>query len=444
LYFLASQCLETTFQRRWATALVAFGSGLGWIPYVGSYALAVVYPNAIGPGTQWVGGALFPQTIFPLSIDLAGITPFAYLINTPHFMLASAFAMLKYGLLIRGETNDSRWDFVWSGLCASVEANLRPYVMPETCLVFAAMFVASTLRDRAITRRRIGNYLWAGAMLAPTILYYGILYLTNVLGISGWERKSLHFTGYLAWFGLPMILGVLGFSGLARYRMMKPASVLLVIWILVAVLLAQAYPLLTFGEETVFGALSTVPSILIVAGILRQIGLALKHRYGIHSRRRAIQAAIAFVLVCSISNGIIYTRFFTLLRGSPAPYYVPTSLLEAFAWLDTNAGPDDAILLHPDYSPYVSRYTHSRVFVGNDLLTANYWEKVDKLWRFYVWPGDDEFKRALCQKYGIDYVIFGEWEGTAGGADASDHPWLTEVVRYGDTAVYATSAGRAM
>jgi hypothetical protein len=80
-YFLISQCLDTAFQRRFALALMVFGSGFGWMVLL---------------------AAKVSHFTYPFLFDIDGVSPFGHLINKPHAVHLHAFAMLTFALLLAG------------------------------------------------------------------------------------------------------------------------------------------------------------------------------------------------------------------------------------------------------------------------------------------------------------------------------------------------------
>ena len=446
-YYLAAQCLATRFQRRLSLALIVFSAGLGWLPYLASYALDTIYPNAVSLPVQWVGGLPFPSTVFPLARDLAGINIFGYLTNNPHFIRSGALAILKYAFLIKGERTGQTRYFALCGVFAFCEAHFRPYAMPETYLVLAIFGLLCAMKEGRLSRQRVFNYGLAGALLAPAVLYYAWIMFGNVLGVSGWERPSQFLGGYFAWFGIPMILAFLGFLGIAHYRRMRMPSILLMIWILVALMISQAYPLINYGDESAFYTFAVAPHILIVAGILRQMARSIRRsriaswlHFDLRSRRTKQRAAIALVAICSISSPIVYARMFTLLQSLSPPFYLPVDLVQSFEWLDRNAGTGDVILANPEISPFIVRCTDGRACTGHDMITTDFEHKNAMVHRFFATAGDDEFKRGMIDTFRVKYILVSPGDVGAGRFQPADHPWLAKVFEAGNAAVYVVRA----
>ena len=126
-YYLCAVFLPERAARRGGLALIAFGAGFGWI---------------------LVGANATLGTDLTLPLDTRGVTIFGYLMNKPHFIRAGAFAALQYAWLIRGiQTGNVRY-FLLSGLAASGHSLVRPYHIPEACLVLLLFLGIRTLYDR--------------------------------------------------------------------------------------------------------------------------------------------------------------------------------------------------------------------------------------------------------------------------------------------------------
>lgn len=405
VYFFAAQCLDTVFQRRLAASLIVFGTGLGWIwwAYVRS-GLPPISPSHALP---------------PLSIrDVDGVTVFGYLMNKPHFMLAGAFIALAFGCAIAGEREKRTSLFVWGGLFALANVMVRAYAVFEIALVLAVFPLLLNARDRRWDWPRIGRFMLAGSFLAPAVAYYGYLSLTRVLGAGGYELPPGRFLEYAIWYGIPFLLALVYIVGPGHFRAISPALLFLTLWWLFGFLVAQAYPLIRAGEESAFYSFVMAPAILVAAGPLRLNWM---------SRRTAVLAAVAIVGACSISNGIVYARFFTWLDTRSDDYYLDDDTYAAMKWLEQNTAREDLVFSGPTTCPIVTALAGNKTFTGHDYLTANRWEKDGAAHRFFANRDDLQFKRQLLAQYRIRYVLAGSLERRLGGFDPAALPELKPV-----------------
>jgi len=430
-YYMISQCVDTAFQQRFALALMAFGSGFGWILWLASKVSHFSYPRLL---------------------DLDGVTPFGFLVSNPHAVRLHAFAMLTFALLLAGERSGKRGFFVLSGLCALARASMRPYGIPETYLIFFLFPMLLCLKERRFSLVRVKNYAIAAVLPLPQVLYCVSLMNSNPLGpiIAGVDAKPPFFLNYIIWLGPPFVLIFLSFEGFTRLRQMKSSSLMLILWIVLSFLISESYPYLRWGFEACF-ALFLVPPILATAGPLRAI-----HRSVMNSSLvcRIVPARISadvfkrvaatlFIVFCSLSSVIVYGRMFTRLRNCTPPYYVSDDLYDSLVWLGRNSEPEHVVLACPGTGTYVPRVAGNKTFTGHYCVTIDFDEKNRLADRFFARRGDEGFKKRLIARYGIRYVLIGPDETRPGGMVPSDHRWLRKVYSPGDVAIYEVGLASA-
>lgn len=417
LYFLASVCLEGAGARRMAVSLAVLGSGFGWIIWSADKAF----------GLQW-----------PFSLDLQGVSTAAYLMNKPHFARAVALAALQYAFLILGETRGRRRYFVYSGLAAVLRTAVRPYHIPETCLVYVLVPVLLAWRDGRLDLRRMANYGIALLIHLSAALYFVWLAQGNVLGMAGWKRNGILLVPMLLWLGLPFLLTCAGFvaSGLSKLRSAGAIPIVLGAWLFMAWLLENAFPYYTAAHESSFEAYSTAPILLALLGPIPWLYARLKSRWPVP---RAM-AGLALLLCCMPSSVYVYGRFFVDCAhpgNPPWRYYVSEDFYQALCWLEANTGPEKVVLASDSSSQFIPVVASNKTVTGHDMLTAWYNEKNAEVGRFYGAPGDEDFKRSLIRKYRVAYVLFGPYERVQNGMRPQDYPWLRPVFSRGPVSVFA-------
>jgi hypothetical protein len=443
--YLARLCLATAFQRKLAVALITLGSGFGWILWTASKTILFLFPAArYLAKDQVVSGVHLTGFLFPLSLDVTGVSIPAYLINQPHFLRATAFAILTCAFLLAGERSGRRVHFVLAGLAALAHAAIRPYNIPESYGIFLFYPVLLSIRERRVAWTRVIQYLIPGVMLFPMVVYYAYLARVNALGSPGPLWRPGLFVDHILWLGLPFLLVFLFFPGVIYLRHARSSSVLLALWILLAFLIEQAYPFYTSGQEAAFSAYMVVPALLATAGPLRYLYRA-ACRNGFLRRRSPVDvsspafkrgAAVALVIFCMPSFAIAYAGMFTGLRDYPAPHYLSKDTHQALLWLGEHAGPHDTVLSSFETGQLVPRVSGVKVFLGHYMLTNNYAEKQALVNRFYGTRDDDAFKRGLAAAYGIHYVILGTQERRPNGMDPAEHSWLAPCYSRGDATLF--------
>jgi hypothetical protein len=172
-YALCAVCLDTVNQRRFAAALICFGSGLGWAVWL--HAHLADYPMTLM--TYTVRGITLP-----LPPDVHGISVFHKSFSKPHTVRVLGSAMLFGALLIQGARSGRlRW-FVLAGLVLALRFVLRPYELPESFVLLAAIPTVLMLREGRFSWKKYLPYALAGAIAVPQALFYVYVALKEPLG----------------------------------------------------------------------------------------------------------------------------------------------------------------------------------------------------------------------------------------------------------------------
>jgi len=412
-YYLCATFLDSPGKRRAALALIAFGAGFGWL---------FTLVNAM-TGVD-----------LDITNDARGVTIFGYLMNKPHFIRAGAFAALQYAWFIRGDATSRTRYFFLSGLAASGHSLIRPYHIPEACLVLALYFAVRTWRDRDRVGAHFTNVAAAALGHAPAIAWQVWVYLANPLGLAGmdaWQPFSL--LALIGWFGLPLaaILIHLLLNAVSG-RLVNPELSLPVLWLAAATLLLQAHPWFPWGVESYFPWVFAPPLLF-----LRYTWPKILAWGGTAPRRQLIYAVL--VIAVAPTNSLVYAKFFATLHQPEGmwQYYLSQDTLDAIAWLRENAPEESVVLASHDTSQFIPRLANLRAVTGQDALTPNYRAVNGQVLRFYQGSGDDGFKQWLCRQQGVRYVFSGTSEGAFGIVDFGAYPWLVQVYAQGSVTIFA-------
>ncbi len=413
-YYLCAVVLATVRYRQLALVLIIFGAGFGWL---------VEALNAV-----FHGNLLVPA-------DTQGVTLFAYLVNKPHFIRAAACAALQYAWFIRG-AESGRWSFFCaSGLAASAHSLVRPYQIPESCLVLVFYVVVRAFRNPSLFRRALVH---AGcAMLAhlPAIAWHAWILLENPLGLGPMQAwQPMFLLSQILWLGLPFGALIL-YAALRCIQGFKPDLSIPVLWMAAAMLLLQAHPWFPWGVESYFPWV-LAPPLLFMKHIVPAAAAWLHTRRNV-TAPRALAVALVGALVLP-GNALNYARFFTTLHQPVAPwrYYLPDSLLRGLQWLEENAAPEAVVLASHDTSQFIPRLANLRVVSGQDVLTDRYREANASVLRFFQSAGDNFFKEEFCREEGIAWIVMGPFESAFAALNPADYPWMRPAFTEGDVSIY--------
>ncbi len=440
VWYLVRQCLATSFQQKFATVLIACGSGCGWVAWCASRAVYFAYP----PGRAWLsqqdfGGEVFYNMLGPVPADISGVSVPSYLVCDPHFIVAAAFAALMAGFLIRGAQTGQRRYYALSGLAGSAHILIRPYNIPEMYLMLFLFSVLLCVQRRRFELKRFIDHLVPGLIMLPFVAYYAWLNHVDAMGPSRPAYYPCSFLSHIPWLGISFVACLLSAGRIRMFKAAQPASLLLVLWFVIAYAIAQAHEFYSSGLEARFPAYMIVPPILATAGPFRSWWHAIKRsnwmqRLGLaNSHSLAVGVAIAVIALSAPSGAIAYARMFNTLQERPVPYYVSNDTYQALEWLEQNAGTHDTVLSSFETGQLIPRVAGVRAFQGHYMLTINHARKSALAKRFFEERNDDAFKRQLAKEYGIRYVLAerpGEISATA------SHSWLKPRFAKGSAVVY--------
>lgn len=414
-YYLCAVFLVSPRERRIALGLIALGSGFGWVIEVADH--------------------FFHMTL-PTSLDTQGVTLFSYLMNKPHFIRAGACAALQYAWLIRGARTGQQRYFHAAGIAGASHSLIRPYQIPEACLVLGLYAAVQVLQLRTPWRKA----LWQAAIVflwnLPVIAWHTSIYLQNPLGLGPMHAwQPMYFFAQIVWLGLPFA-ALMVYVGLRAVRVHRaPGLSIPVLWLLSAMVLLQLYPVFPWGVESYFPWV-LAPPLLFVKHVLPPIALWCRAR----PAARALRGLAVGLACCAVlpGNAINYARFFTTLHDPVAPwrYYLPLTVRGSVDWLAKHAPPESVVLASHDTSQFVPRLADFRVVSGQDVLSANYRERNAEVLRFYAAREDNDFKLRICRENAVAFIFIGPFERALSGMNSADHPWMVPVYESEDVSIY--------
>ena len=92
------------------------------------------------------------------------------------------------------------------------------------------------------------------------------------------------------------------------------------------------------------------------------------------------------------------------------PIYLPTTELEAAAWLANNSDDNDLILSDYPIGNYLPSIDNTRVFFGQFFLTLHFDEKEQQVLRFWDAQTPDSWREEFIREWNITHVYQGQFE----------------------------------
>jgi hypothetical protein len=402
--------------RRVAWALVALGSGLGWLLTV------------LG-ATQWLGA-------LPLDFWVPEAYAFLVLYNLPHLALAEA--LLLWSILWTMDAFEGkglRW-----GLCAALAALVMAWIVPFYAGVLAAALGAYLLallirrwfdpaqHGRGVPWREAGLTILTGLGAIPPVLYNARVFTTNP-AFEVWASQNLilspHPLHYLLGFVLLLVPAIWGATHAIKQG--EERWLLPVAWVL-------AVPLLLYMPFNLQRRL--IAAVQVPLALLAAVGLFIWFR-----NRRWLP--VAYVALVSLSNLLLVAGNLGPISRRDIPIYHPSAEATALAWLADHSQPDEIVLASFEVGNVVPALTDLRVFAGHGPETLHNVEKKDAIHRFFQPETDDQWRQSLLRDYALDYVFYGPQEREVGDWDPATAPYLRPIYAGQGYTIYQVILGDA-
>lgn len=423
-YFLAVQTLDSRFKRRLAVTLAMTLSGMGW--------MLVAANTAFG----WK---------LPLTPDAMGVSLPAYLVNKPHFVLDYLFALLKYACFIRGwKTGRSSW-FALAGLAAAAQSAIRPFHLPETCLLLCAFPLLAALREGRWDWRPCRQSAVMLATMLPFVLVFAHFSSDNILARDAWRIDGgFYLTGWgqpkslieiLIWISWPAWLFIAALPRWLQLRRLPEEQAALVFWTLAAWGFTQLSPYYGGGQEAALAAYASAPLLLALAWTLPALARLVEERTGIALRRHRAAAAALLVLAGLPGSAWAWSQMAASV-SDPAQrdsYYMPARVAEALDWIAAQQA-GDVVLAARDTSRYIPALSPLRVVAGHYMYTPEIETIAAEVERFFRGRMTPDECASFLRARRVDWVVHGPYEAKLGGPPA--HPALKLVKDFGEVSVH--------
>jgi len=405
VYAFAARFTPDLAIRRLAWALVAVGSGLGWL-------LMLL-------GLTPLLGAM------PLDFWVPEAFVFLVLYNLPHLALAEGLLLWALLWTLDGFEQGSALPLLQAGLAAAGMTLVVPFYAGVLAAALGATWLALSLSRRRILWRQTGQVALVGAWVAPLVAYNAWLFTTNP-AFREWTAQntilSPHPLHYLLGY-LPLLIPAIP-GGVQALRRREREWLLPLAWVLIVPLLL--YVPFTLQRRMIAGA--QVPLALLAAA-----GLVGWFR----QRTRAWRTwLLAWAAVAALSNVLLVSLSLVETGRRAMPAFRPAGEIAAIDRLARYAAPDDVVLSAYESGNLIPARARLRVFLGHGSETLHHQEKQEAVRRFFDPTTDDRWRQGLLAQYHIAWVLHGPAERGLGAWDPAAAPYLTRVYDERGYAIY--------
>ena len=417
-YRFIARCFEQARTRRAAFLLLAFSAGLGWL----------LAPLGIITADLWVA---------------EGFTFLSILAN-PHFPLAIGLMLLILLQALDASSSPPTaavWPPIRSALFSLALAVVQPFAVPIVLAVLGVYLVALAWQKRRLPWREI---ILTGAVAlaaAPVMVYDIYVYRTNP-ALAAWSAQnltaSLPLWNYALGYGVVLILAIAGIPTALRSqpggqdKRRRPADLLLLCWVGSAAVLLY----LPFALQRRFITGLHVPLVMLAAMGLEQ---AVWPR--VRARRRALVTGLIVGLSALTMVFVPLVAVSGVAQGNP-PLVMTSGEAAAWSWLKANTSWTDTVLAPAGSGGFIPAWAGNRVVYGHPFETIDAETKEAEVARFYGPEGTTAERRALLDRYDVQYVFVDDRDAGARGRLDVDAAALGLVPAWtgGDAILYRVEA----
>lgn len=422
-------------QRRVAFLIITLGAGLGWIWVVLKYTLI--------PG----------ELLFPLDVYIAEGNSFLCVMAYPHFAEAAGLILAVLGLLLVGE----RWGQLRYAVLAGLVAHFLGWQHGyDLLIVWGIPSIYAGVRllvDRKWPAYWFQAMLITGLLSWPPALYSALLTRLNPI----WKEVLAQFSNagvytpnlfhILILMGFPLLLAILTLVLLVFKRIQiepseQPAAhgyLFIGVWFVAG--WAMTY-IPTDFQIHMLNSWQVPIGFLATIGLYGYIAPRLARWWDIRRSRKV--AVLAFLVLISLTNAYLWMWRYLDLNRHDYPYFLYSDEVAALEWLEEHTLSNAVVLSAYDTGRYVPGLSGRPAFLAHWAQTVNFFDKRDRVTRFFDAQVDDEERLATLQIFGVRYVFYGPAERALGQYDPSKSSLLSVAFSSPQVTIYHVNIDLSM
>lgn len=409
VYRLIAQLLVKVHQRRTAFLLIAFSSGLGWVLIVLKYTLTK------------------GELLFPLDVFIAEGNSFLCILAFPHFTLALTFITLIFEFVWRGWKEARTKHMVTAGVLSLLLGWTHTYDLLIIYGVMGTFALFIWLKQQAFPWPLFWGGVIVFALSCSGAIYSVILTTVDPL----WEKVLAQFANagvytpspphLVILFGLPLILAVATWIVTAVKKQWSEENLFVMGWFVAGAALNY---IPTDFQIHMLNSWQIPMMILVTKGLYDLIAPAIINRRPVTGEKVIRWTVVALVLVVLPTNVYLWAWRFVDLARHDYPFYLHRDDVAALNWLQENTSPDDIVLSSLTVGQYVPALSGNTAFLAHWAQTVGFYDKRDRVTRFFDATAPDRERTETLHTYGVDYVLHGPAERELGDYDPVTAPWL--------------------
>lgn len=398
LFWLIRQLVRERGQRLFSLVFMIAASGAGawsmlWLPH-----FVDVYANYVRNQ--------------PLDLWVSEAVTFLTMLQTGHFIVATALIIVIFILLYRALTHD-RWPLVWwAGAAGLFLFFFHPFHLPTVFAVSGIYILVRCVQE--------GRLLWSwfakasafALMTMPAWLYHGLLLVFDPIA-AGRAEQNVNLTPplwiFVLGYGWLLPAALIGIWQLRREKRLQGLHQFLLTWLVVQVILIYGpfawQRRLTHGWQ--------IPLTFFAAYGVMMLWRRMRRKFA--GPLPAGGLVVAGILLFCLSNVYVFANDLSLFtrpqyRLPVYSFYYPQSFQPALKWIRDRVSPGQAILAQYTTSNVIVSETARTVYVGHTVETLKAREKMAAVGRFYDSQTTDQQRLEFIESEKISYVVYGPIE----------------------------------
>jgi hypothetical protein len=423
LYSFSAVLFQDLTRRRFAFLLAVFTSGLGWFWVVVK---------------QFTGELLYPTDVY----TTPGNSFYVMMVSPPQ-AFATAVTLLVLMLALLAILKNSFTFALAAGLTALFLGMGHIYDLVTVWAVLGVFGLFLVLRDGWSWKRFLA--LFSVVLIsAPSALYWGwVSSSANPM----WQQALAQYDNLevftpppphlIILLGLTFVVALLGYTGIVPLKKQTDGDLFIKVWFGITLLLIY----LPFHFRIMLLTGYQLPLAVMATWVIYdRIMPWLAERQDAWGRVRLASISrwvpLLFLLAVLPTNLYLFAWRLVDLNRHTYPYYLHTSELAAFQWIEDNGRADDVVLSSFDIGHYLPGFTGSRAFLANAVMTMDFFYKHDAVSAFYGDRMSDDERLQLLQRYNVRYIFHGPAERRLGNYDPEQSSLFTQVFSSAETSVY--------
>jgi hypothetical protein len=380
------------------------------------------------------------ELLFPLDVFIAEGNSFLCILAFPHFTLALTFIALIFEFIWRGWKETQAKHMVIAGMLSLLLSWTHTYDLLIIYGVTGVFALFVWLKGRVFPWR-----LFWGGVIIVVLSCSGAIYSVILTTVDPlWEEVLAQFANagvytpspphLIILFGFPLVLATATWVGLALRKRWSEENLFVMGWFLAGAALNY---IPTDFQIHMLNSWQIPMTILVTKGLYDFIAPAIarwKFGDGIKADRLVVTV---FLLAVLPTNVYLWAWRFLDLSRHDYPYYLHRDDVAALDWLRENTPADDIVLSSLTMGQYVPALSGHTAFLAHWAQTVGFYDKQERVTRFFDATTLDEERAETLFTFGIDYVLHGPAERALGDYDPATTPWLRLAFSNPQVDVYA-------